>query len=245
MMSIDVANRNGPAVTPPASLSLRSSHNRDVSGGDVTRLGWATFPKCRKKYCLTSIQSAMGLSDVTLPPSSSTPNKLAKNGLNALRKAAERHGQHDHNKNTTPDPDSTTAERHGQHDHSKNTTPDPDSTTAERHGQHDHNKNTTPDPDSTTEDCNTNNETVNEDILTKMNLDPDTKIHLDLKTNVNSDLDLKTNVNSDLESITNVTDDGDDISILSEKEVEMKIEEEERSSIDEEEEERIEEEEEE
>uniref|UniRef100_A0A8L0DPS8 WW domain-containing protein n=1 Tax=Oncorhynchus mykiss TaxID=8022 RepID=A0A8L0DPS8_ONCMY len=162
MMSIDVANRNGPALTPPASLSLCSSHNRDVSGGDVTRLGWATFPKCRKKYCLTSIQSAMGLSDVTLPPSSSTPNKLAKNGLNALRKAAERHGQHDHNKNTTPDPDSTTAERHGQHDH---------------------NKNTTPDPDSTTEDCNTNNETVNEDILTKMNLDPDTKTHLDLKTN--------------------------------------------------------------
>uniref|UniRef100_A0AAZ3SIX2 Uncharacterized protein n=1 Tax=Oncorhynchus tshawytscha TaxID=74940 RepID=A0AAZ3SIX2_ONCTS len=140
-MSIDVANRNGPALTPPASLSLRSSHNRDVSGGDVTRLGWATFPKCRKKYCLTSIQNAMGLSDVTLPPSSSTPNKLAKNGLNALRQAAERHGQHDHNKNTTPD------------------------------------------PDSTTEDCNTNNTTVNEDILTKMNLDPDTKTHLDLNTN--------------------------------------------------------------
>uniref|UniRef100_UPI001EAF05E9 YTH domain-containing protein 1-like n=1 Tax=Oncorhynchus gorbuscha TaxID=8017 RepID=UPI001EAF05E9 len=222
-MSIDVANRNGPALTPPASLSLRSSHNRDVSGGDVTRLGWATFPKCRKKYCLTSIQNAMGLSDVTLPPSSLTPNnpELAKNGLNARRKAAEPHG-HDHNKNTTPDPDSTTAEPHGQHDHNKNTTPDPDSTTEEPHGQHDHNKNTTPDPDSTTEDCNT---TVNEDSLTKMNFDPDTKTHLDLKTNVNSDL----------ESITNVTDDGDDISILSEKEVEMKIEEEERSSIDEEE----------
>uniref|UniRef100_A0A673KLQ3 Uncharacterized protein n=1 Tax=Sinocyclocheilus rhinocerous TaxID=307959 RepID=A0A673KLQ3_9TELE len=96
--SVDVANCNGPSSTPPTSLSLHSSHNQLLSG-DVIKQGQATPPKCRKKYALTSIQSAMGLSEgVTPPSSSSATTKLAKNGVNQLRKAAERQ---DHNKNTT------------------------------------------------------------------------------------------------------------------------------------------------
>ncbi|XP_018591411.1 amyloid-beta A4 precursor protein-binding family B member 2 isoform X3 [Scleropages formosus] len=111
--SADVANRNGPAATPPTSLSLRSSHNQLLSC-DVTKQGVVdgrgptTPPKCRKKYALTSIQSAMGLSDMgqsaltdpqgnsAVPPTSSANPKLAKNGANQLRKAAE---QQDCNKN--------------------------------------------------------------------------------------------------------------------------------------------------
>ncbi|XP_014887752.1 amyloid beta A4 precursor protein-binding family B member 2 [Poecilia latipinna] len=113
MMSVDVTNRNGPAATPPTSLSLRSSHNQLLSG-DVIKQGSATPPKCRKKYALTSIQAAMGLGENAPPsasPSSSpsqpaAPNnpKLAKNGANQLRKAGQ-----DHNKNTT-DPDPTDPE---------------------------------------------------------------------------------------------------------------------------------------
>ncbi|KAJ8384853.1 hypothetical protein AAFF_G00197630 [Aldrovandia affinis] len=102
--ALDSANRN----TPPNSLSLRSSHNQ-LLGCDVTKQvitegrGSSTPPKCRKKYALTSIQSAMGLSEPSLPSSdtsspSSTNPKLAKNGANQLRKAAE---QQDHNKNVT------------------------------------------------------------------------------------------------------------------------------------------------
>lgn len=98
--SVDVANRNGPPATPPTSLSLRSSHNQLLSG-DVIKQGQSTPPKCRKKYALTSIQSAMGLGEGGTPPSSSSTAanpKLAKNGANQLRKAAE---HQDHNKNTT------------------------------------------------------------------------------------------------------------------------------------------------
>ncbi|XP_061882281.1 amyloid beta precursor protein binding family B member 2-like isoform X2 [Entelurus aequoreus] len=108
MMSVDVTNCNGPSAKPPTSLSLRSSHNHDV----LKQPGSSTPPKCRKKYALTSIQAAMGLGDAAPPPSSlsssspaasppsqpSTPNnlKLAKNGMNQLRKAGQ-----DHNKNQT------------------------------------------------------------------------------------------------------------------------------------------------
>lgn len=103
--SVDLANRNGPSATPPTSLSLRSSHNQLLSG-DVINQGQATPPKCRKKYALTSIQSAMGLGEGVVPPSSSSATtanpKLAKNGANQLRKAAERQ---DHNKNTTEEED--------------------------------------------------------------------------------------------------------------------------------------------
>lgn len=104
-MSVDVTNHNGPAATPPTSLSLRSSHNQLLSS-DVIKQGSATPPKCRKKYALTSIQAAMGLGDTassssspsSSPSQSSTPSnpKLAKNGVNQLRKAGQ-----DHNKNTT------------------------------------------------------------------------------------------------------------------------------------------------
>ncbi|XP_035385630.1 amyloid-beta A4 precursor protein-binding family B member 2 isoform X2 [Electrophorus electricus] len=107
--SVDVANCNGPSATPPTSLILRSSHNQLLSG-DVIKQGQATPPKCRKKYALTSIQSAMGLGDGPAPPSSSSSSsssssltaaaanlKLVKNGANQLRKAAE---LQDQNKNT-------------------------------------------------------------------------------------------------------------------------------------------------
>ncbi|XP_053087161.1 amyloid beta precursor protein binding family B member 2 isoform X2 [Pangasianodon hypophthalmus] len=111
--SMDAANCNGPAVTPPTSLSLRSSHNQLLSD-DVVNQGQATPPKCRKKYALMSMQSAMGLGDGSAPPpsssSSSSPSvagnatnlKLAKNGANQLRKAAE---LQDQNKNTTNEDD--------------------------------------------------------------------------------------------------------------------------------------------
>ncbi|XP_066576590.1 amyloid beta precursor protein binding family B member 2 isoform X2 [Amia ocellicauda] len=101
----DVVNRNCSA-TPPNSLSLRSSHN-ELLNSDFkhTEVKGTTPPKCRKKYALTSIQSAMGLSEPSVQPppgstttsSSSANPKLAKNGENQLRKAAEQ----DLNKNTT------------------------------------------------------------------------------------------------------------------------------------------------
>lgn len=104
-MSVDVTNHNGLAATPPTSLGLRSSHNQ-LLDCDVTQKGSATPPKCRKKYALTSIQAAMGLGEgvsaSSLPVSSPSqpPNprnpKVAKNGVNQLRKAGQ-----DHNKNTT------------------------------------------------------------------------------------------------------------------------------------------------
>ncbi|XP_051982800.1 amyloid beta precursor protein binding family B member 2-like isoform X2 [Xyrauchen texanus] len=108
--TVDVANRNGSQATPPTSLSLRSSHNELLSG-DVIKQGQATPPKCRKKYALTNIQSAMGLGEGVTPPSSSSAStansKLAKNGANQLRKAAERQ---DHNKNNSKeDEDGNTA----------------------------------------------------------------------------------------------------------------------------------------
>ncbi|KAK0151555.1 Amyloid-beta A4 precursor protein-binding family B member 2 [Merluccius polli] len=118
MMSVDVTNRNGPTVTPPTSLNLRSSHNQLLSS-DVIKQGSATPPKCRKKYALTSIQAAMGLGETApsssslSPPSpspqSATPNnpKLAKNDVNQLRKAGQ-----DHNRNTMdePEPETTAAD---------------------------------------------------------------------------------------------------------------------------------------
>lgn len=104
--SVDVANHNsGSPVSPPTSLSLRSSHNQLLSS-ELMKQGSSTPPKCRKKYALTSIQSAMGLGDAApsngtnTPPSATEPasnSKHAKNGANQLRKAAE---QQDVNKNT-------------------------------------------------------------------------------------------------------------------------------------------------
>ncbi|XP_078534393.1 amyloid beta precursor protein binding family B member 2 isoform X7 [Lissotriton helveticus] len=103
----DIANRNSP-VTPPNTLSLRSSHN-ELLNTEVkhTETKSITPPKCRKKYALTNIQTAMGLNDPAAQPllaNGSSNIKLVKNGENQLRKAAEL-VQQDPNKNIS----STTA----------------------------------------------------------------------------------------------------------------------------------------
>ncbi|XP_071288590.1 amyloid beta precursor protein binding family B member 2 isoform X3 [Agelaius tricolor] len=97
----DAVNRNGPA-TPPNTLNLRSSHN-ELLNAEIrhTETKNSTPPKCRKKYALTNIQTAMGLSDPAVQPllgNGSANIKLVKNGENQLRKAAEQ-GQQDPNKN--------------------------------------------------------------------------------------------------------------------------------------------------
>ncbi|XP_034968852.2 amyloid beta precursor protein binding family B member 2 isoform X6 [Zootoca vivipara] len=99
----DIVNRNGPA-TPPNTLHLRSSHN-ELLNAEIkhTEVKNSTPPKCRKKYALTNIQTAMGLSDPAAQPllgNNSSNIKLVKNGENQLRKAAEQ-GQQDPNKNLT------------------------------------------------------------------------------------------------------------------------------------------------
>uniref|UniRef100_A0A8C3IMX4 Amyloid beta precursor protein binding family B member 2 n=1 Tax=Chrysemys picta bellii TaxID=8478 RepID=A0A8C3IMX4_CHRPI len=99
----DVVNRNNPA-TPPNTLNLRSSHN-ELLNAEIkhTETRNSTPPKCRKKYALTNIQTAMGLSDPAAQPllgNNSANIKLVKNGENQLRKAAEQ-GQQDPNKNLT------------------------------------------------------------------------------------------------------------------------------------------------
>ncbi|XP_033976345.1 amyloid-beta A4 precursor protein-binding family B member 2-like isoform X1 [Trematomus bernacchii] len=215
MMSVDVTNRNGPAATPPSSLSLRSSHNQLLSS-DVINQGSATPPKCRKKYALTNIQTAMGLGEAvpsssspSSPSQSLTPNnpKLAKNGVNQLRKAGQ-----DHNKNTTG-PDS-----------------DPESETTED----DLNVNTAEEDDS---HALTNNDREEEVIERDVELhsddssdaDPEQKTESDTDCNTNTSAELKLNGNStDLDFDLNIeTEESDDISILSEKEMmsKMKIEE--------------------
>ncbi|XP_048220606.1 amyloid beta precursor protein binding family B member 2 isoform X3 [Perognathus longimembris pacificus] len=100
----EVATRNSPA-TPPNTLNLRSSHNEllnaEIKHSDTKN---NTPPKCRKKYALTNIQAAMGLTDPAAQPllgSGSANIKLVKNGENQLRKAAEQ-GQQDPNKNISP-----------------------------------------------------------------------------------------------------------------------------------------------
>ncbi|TKS68160.1 Amyloid beta A4 precursor protein-binding family B member 2 [Collichthys lucidus] len=218
-MSVDVTNHNGPAATPPTSLSLRSSHNQLLSS-DVVKQGSATPPKCRKKYALTSIQAAMGLGEA-VPPSSSpasspsqsyTPNnpKLAKNGVNQLRKAGQ-----DHNKNTTG-PDPTDLECN-----SETTADDLNVNTAEEHDSH----------------TLTNNDREDDVIKLDVDLHPDTssdaepeqKTESDIDCNINTTVELKLNGNTtDLGfDLNNETEESDDISILSEKEMmsKMKIEE--------------------
>ncbi|XP_054634814.1 amyloid beta precursor protein binding family B member 2 isoform X1 [Dunckerocampus dactyliophorus] len=190
MMSVDVTNRNGPSAKPPTSLSLRSSHNQLLSG-DVIKQGSSTPPKCRKKYALTSIQTAMGLgealspssSPTTSPPSQlSTPNnpKLAKNGMNQLRKAGQ-----DHNKNST-DPDISDDECN-----SESVTDDASVNTPEE-------------PEAHTED------------YVELNPNGNTDLESESKSSINTDVDLKLNGNSDM----NIdVEQSDDISILSEKEI--------------------------
>lgn len=80
----DIANRSSP-VTPPNTLNLRSSHNEllnaEIKHSDPKN---STPPKCRKKYALTNIQAAMGLSDPSAQPllgnNSSANIKLVKMG---------------------------------------------------------------------------------------------------------------------------------------------------------------------
>uniref|UniRef100_A0A6I8NEA6 Amyloid beta protein binding family B member 2 n=1 Tax=Ornithorhynchus anatinus TaxID=9258 RepID=A0A6I8NEA6_ORNAN len=100
----DVANRNSLA-SPPNTLSLRTSHNEQLNAEiKHPQTKNTTPPKCRKKYALTNIQSAMGLSDPAAQPllgNHSANIKLVKNGENQLRKAAEQ-GQQDPNKNISP-----------------------------------------------------------------------------------------------------------------------------------------------
>lgn len=219
MMSVDVTNHNSPAATPPTSLSLRSSHNQLLSG-DVIKQGSATPPKCRKKYALTSIQAAMGLgesvpcssSPLSSPSQSSTPSnpKLAKNGMNQLRKAGQ-----DHNKNTTgPDPvDLGYGLDTARDDLNVNTVEEVDSHTL------------------------TNNDRE-EDVI-KLDVEPEPECNSvpeplqetesDIDCNVNTAVELKLNGNTtDPGFDLNIeAEESDDISILSEKEImsKMKIEE--------------------
>ncbi|XP_072800966.1 amyloid beta precursor protein binding family B member 2 isoform X4 [Vicugna pacos] len=109
----DVTNRNSPA-TPPNTLNLRSSHN-ELLNAEIkhTETKNSTPPKCRKKYALTNIQAAMGLSDPAAQPllgNSSANIKLVKNGENQLRKAAEQ-GHQDPNKNVSPAAVNVTSEK--------------------------------------------------------------------------------------------------------------------------------------
>lgn len=219
MMSVDVTNHNGPTATPPNSLSLRSSHNQLLSS-DVIKQGSATPPKCRKKYALTSIQAAMGLGEA-LPPSSSpssspsqssTPNnpKLAKNGVNQLRKAGQ-----DHNKNTTGS---------GPTDlecNSETTADDYSVNTAEEHDSH----------------TLTNNDREEDVIKLDVELHPDSNTDAEPEQKTESEIDFSINTTVELKLNGNTTDVGfdlnneaeesDDISILSEKEImsKMKLEE--------------------
>lgn len=219
MMSVDVTNRNGPTATPPTSLSLRSSHNQLLSS-DVIKQGSATPPKCRKKYALTSIQAAMGLGEAvpsssspsSSPSQSSTPNnpKLAKNGVNQLRKAGQ-----DHNKN------STGSEPMDLECNSETLADDLNVSTTEEQDSH----------------SLTNNDREDDVIKldVKLHLDtnadaePEQKTESDIDCNINTNVELKLNGNTtDLGFDLNIeAEEGDDISILSEKELmsKMKIEE--------------------
>lgn len=219
-MSVDVTNHNGPAATPPTSLSLRSSHNQLLSS-DVIKQGSATPPKCRKKYALTSIQAAMGLGEAvpssssspsSSPSQSSTPSnpKLAKNGVNQLRKAGQ-----DHNKNTTgPDPMDLGCNLETARD-------DLSVNTAEEHDSH----------------TLTNNDREEDVIKLDVELCPDLNGDAEPGQETESDIDCDINTTVELKLNGNTTDLGfdlnieaeesDDISILSEKEImsKMKIEE--------------------
>lgn len=210
MMSVDVTNRNGPTATPPTSLSLRSSHNQLLST-DVINQGADTPPKCRKKYALTSIQAAMGLGDAVPSPSSptssspsqsSTPNnpKLAKNGVNQLRKAGQ-----DHNKNTT-DPDSTDVECNSEtitEDIIVNTTEETDGHTL-----------CSNDPED-----DVFNPVVELHPDANSDAEPEQKSESDIDCNINTIVELKLNGNSTDFDLNLDAEQSDDISILSEREI--------------------------
>ncbi|XP_053711615.1 amyloid beta precursor protein binding family B member 2-like isoform X2 [Synchiropus splendidus] len=227
MMSVDVTNRNNPVVAPPTSLSLRSSHNQLLSS-DVIRQGSATPPKCRKKYALTSIQAAMGLGEAApsvSPPTSSppsqlsTPNnpKLAKNGVNQLRKAGQ-----DHNQNPT-DADMTELEC------SLDTQSD------------DLNVYTDEGVLGQPLSCNSDeDDAIKLEIEGDVDEEPEPKSESDLDSTINSTVELSLNGNSTDLDMNIEVEQSDDISILSEKEMlsVMKIEEEGDEALEEDEEEK-------
>lgn len=218
MMSIDVTNHNGPAATPPTSLSLLSSHNQLLSS-DVASQGSATPPKCRKKYALTSIQAAMGLGEAvssssspSSPSQSSAPSnpKLAKNGVNQLRKAGQ-----DHNKNTSG-PESVDLECNLERERgalSFSTVEEQDSHTLSNHIRED--------------------DTIKLDAeqhpYCNVDAEPRQDSKLDMESNINNVVELKLDSSTaDLGFDLNIeADESDDISILLEKEImsKMKIEE--------------------
>ncbi|XP_061562887.1 amyloid beta precursor protein binding family B member 2 isoform X2 [Cololabis saira] len=229
MMSVDVTNRNSPAATPPTSLNLRSSHNQ-LLASDVIKQGSATPPKCRKKYALTSIQAAMGLGEAVPPSSSpslspsqqSTPNnpKIAKNGVNQLRKAGQ-----DHNKNTTG-PDAMDVESN-----SETIADDPNVNTVEEH-------------DSCTLTNNDREEDdfkVDVELLTQTTGDAESEqvTEPDMDCNINTTTEPKLNSKTEDLDLNVEAEEADDISILSEKEIisKMKIGEDEEAEEQEDEEE--------
>uniref|UniRef100_A0A3Q0S8G4 Amyloid beta protein binding family B member 2 n=1 Tax=Amphilophus citrinellus TaxID=61819 RepID=A0A3Q0S8G4_AMPCI len=100
--TVGLANRSGSSTTPPTSLSLRSSYNqllgRDVIKESLETGSSATLPKSRQRHTMTSVRSALGISDnlvlSALYSSSSSSSlfnttnpKLAKNGANMQRRA--------------------------------------------------------------------------------------------------------------------------------------------------------------
>nr|XP_046261305.1 amyloid beta precursor protein binding family B member 2 isoform X2 [Scatophagus argus] len=65
--NVGLTSRSGPSATPPSSLTLRSSYNqllgRDVIKESMETGSSATLPKSRQRYAMTSVRSAMGISD--------------------------------------------------------------------------------------------------------------------------------------------------------------------------------------
>ncbi|XP_034037036.1 amyloid-beta A4 precursor protein-binding family B member 2 isoform X2 [Thalassophryne amazonica] len=77
--NVGLANRSGSSATPPTSLSLRSSYNQ-LLGHDIIKEATgmktgssATLPKSRQRYAMTSLQSAMGISENSAPSSKNQP----------------------------------------------------------------------------------------------------------------------------------------------------------------------------
>lgn len=82
--NVGLNNRTGASATPPTSLSLRSSYNQ-LLGRDVIKESVnmetgssATLPKSRQRYAMTSVRSAMGISDNLAP---SSKNQTRGRGL--------------------------------------------------------------------------------------------------------------------------------------------------------------------
>lgn len=65
--NVGLSNRSGSTVTPPTSLTLRSSYNqllgRDVIKESMETGSSATLPKSRKRYSMGSMRSAIGMCD--------------------------------------------------------------------------------------------------------------------------------------------------------------------------------------